>query len=194
MKHILSQYGVYTNHLASLSQDTTMKSADRAKIVGYYNKWTNAQYLLGCALFIDLLTPCAILSKVMQNDNLDIIEALSAVLMALKETGILCAMDIDQWPTYALALGKCESKDGKVFYQCQDLKNFSAAKSYYESHYKGHCAQICSIIWIRKCTLSLSIKHINKRMFLMRCVFYTCIQYSYYFALILFSQKSVSLL
>ena len=115
MTRILSQYGVYTNHLASLSQDTTMKSADRAKIVGYYNKWTNAKYLLGCALFIDLLTPCAILSKVMQNDNLDIIEALSAVLMALKETGILCAMDIDQWPTYALALGKCESKDGKVF-------------------------------------------------------------------------------
>ena len=84
MTRILSQYGVYTNHLASLSQDTTMKSADRAKIVGYYNKWTNAKYLLGCALFIDLLTPCAILS-------------------------------IDQWPTYALALGKCESKDGKVF-------------------------------------------------------------------------------
>ncbi|KAL5497336.1 hypothetical protein EMCRGX_G013797 [Ephydatia muelleri] len=70
-------------------KDTTMKSADRAKIVGYYNKWTNAKYLLGCALFIDLLTPRAILSIVMQNDNLDILEALSAVLMALKETGIL---------------------------------------------------------------------------------------------------------
>ena len=60
----------------------------------------------------------------MQNDNLDILEALSAVLMALKETGILCTMDIhvNQWPTYALALGKCESTDGKVFNQCQDLK------------------------------------------------------------------------
>ena len=46
---------------------------------------------------------------------IDIREALSAVLMALKETGILCTMGIDQWPTYALALGKCESKDGKVF-------------------------------------------------------------------------------
>ena len=32
MKRILSQYGVYTNHLASLSQDSTVKSADRAKI------------------------------------------------------------------------------------------------------------------------------------------------------------------
>ena len=77
LKHILSQFGGYTNHLASLSQDTTMKSADRANIVGYYNKSTNAKYLLGCALFIDLLTPCAILSKVMQNDNLDILEALN---------------------------------------------------------------------------------------------------------------------
>ena len=49
----------------------------------------HAKYLLGCALFIDLLSPCAILSKIMQNDSLDILEALSAVLMALKETGIL---------------------------------------------------------------------------------------------------------
>ena len=36
MKRILSKFGAYTNHLASLSQDSTFKSADRAKIVGYY--------------------------------------------------------------------------------------------------------------------------------------------------------------
>ena len=149
MKRILSQYGVYTNHLASLSQDTTLKSTDRAKIVGYYNKWTNAKYLLGCVLFIDLLTPRAILCKVMQNDQLDILEALSAVLMALKETGILCTMDIGTWPAYALTLGKCENKNGKVLYQCQDLKNFSAAKSYYESHYKRYCSQIADSIKAR---------------------------------------------
>lgn len=149
MKRILSQYGVYTNHIASLSQDTTLKSTARAKIVGYYNKWTNAKYLLGCALYIDLLAPCAILSKVMQNDHLDILEALSAVLMAFKETGILCTMDLGKWPTYALTLGKCENKNGKVLYQCLDLKNFSASKSYYESHYKEYSSQIADSIRAR---------------------------------------------
>ena len=62
--------------------------------MGYYNKWTIAKYLLGYyARYIDLLTPCALLSKVMQNDHLDILEALSAVLMVLKKTGVLCTMD-----------------------------------------------------------------------------------------------------
>ena len=35
MKRILSQFGV-----------CTVKSADRAKIKGYYKKWTNTKYLL----------------------------------------------------------------------------------------------------------------------------------------------------
>lgn len=84
MKRILSNFGAYTNHLASLSQDSTLKSADKAKIVGYYRKWTDVKYLLGCAVLSDMLNPCAILSKVMQHDHLDIVEALTAVLMEPK--------------------------------------------------------------------------------------------------------------
>ena len=54
----------------------------------------NAKYLLGCAVFSDILTPCAILSKVMLHDHLDILEALTAVLMAAKETDTLSTTDL----------------------------------------------------------------------------------------------------
>ena len=33
MKHILSKFGAYTNHLATLSEDVTTKSADRSKLI-----------------------------------------------------------------------------------------------------------------------------------------------------------------
>ena len=66
----LAKYGAYTSHLASLSGDQSIKSTDRSKIKGYYDKWTNAKYILDCALFVDLLTPCVTLSRVMQSDEL----------------------------------------------------------------------------------------------------------------------------
>ena len=50
MKRILSKYSAYTNHIASLSVDPSIKPADRAKLKGYYQKWTDAKYLLGCAV------------------------------------------------------------------------------------------------------------------------------------------------
>jgi len=49
----------------------TGQSVDRAKLKGYYLHWTNAKYILGCALFTDILTPCSIFSKVMLNDEVD---------------------------------------------------------------------------------------------------------------------------
>lgn len=47
---------------------------------GYYANWTESKYVLGCALFVDLFAPCVILSKLMQNDDLDILAALTGLL------------------------------------------------------------------------------------------------------------------
>ena len=38
MKDILSKYGVYTSHIAALSENPTIKSADKAKLKGYYRQ------------------------------------------------------------------------------------------------------------------------------------------------------------
>ena len=85
MKRVLSKFGAYTNHLAVLSEDGSVKASDRAKLRGFYTKWVDAKYLLGCALFIDLLMPCAIFSKVMQKDDLDVLGAFTSLLRTVKE-------------------------------------------------------------------------------------------------------------
>ena len=65
-------FGAYTDHLAALSEDSFVKSAGCAKISGYYKKWLDANYILGCAV-CDLLTPCTIFSKCMPYDEDDIL-------------------------------------------------------------------------------------------------------------------------
>ena len=77
---------VHTQYtLPLLSEDRSVGSSEMSKLKGYYLKWTNAKYLLGCALFVDLLTPCSILSKVMRHDDLDILSVLSSLLQSVKE-------------------------------------------------------------------------------------------------------------
>ena len=57
MKRILAKYAAYTHHLSTLSEDTSVKTVDRSKLKGYYNKWVDAKYILGCAVFVDVLSP-----------------------------------------------------------------------------------------------------------------------------------------
>ena len=137
MRRILSKYGAYTNHLTALSQDHTVKSADRAKLHGYCSWWTEAKYLLGCAVFVDVLMPCAIFSKVMQSDELDILAALTSLLQTIKETEKLSSLPLAQWPVYSATLKKLSQENGKKVYQCQEL-----GQGYYERHYKEFCAQV----------------------------------------------------
>ena len=105
-KRVLSKYVAYTNHLVALSIESNVKSTDRTKMKGYYTKWTVGKYLLGCALFIDLLTPCSIFSKEMQSDDVDILSALNSLLRSIKEIDKLSSKSLDQWPTYVATLKK----------------------------------------------------------------------------------------
>ena len=43
MRRVLSKYGAYTSHLATLSEDSSVKSVDGEKLKGYLCKWTNAK-------------------------------------------------------------------------------------------------------------------------------------------------------
>ena len=142
MRRILSKYGVYTNHLIALSEDPKVKGTDRAKLRGYCNQWVDAKYLLGCAVFIDVLTHCAIFSKVMQSDELDILAALTSLLRTLKETDKLSSLPLAQWPLYSATMKKLEEENGKKGYQLQELKKFSEAEQYYTRHHGEFCTKI----------------------------------------------------
>jgi len=96
MKRVLSKFGAYTSHLTQLSTDSSVKAVDRAKLQGYLRKWVDAKYLLGCAFFIDLLSPCAIFSKVMQEDDLDVLGAFSSLIRTVKEVNKLSSKPLEQ--------------------------------------------------------------------------------------------------
>lgn len=117
MKRVLSKYGAYTAHLTSLSEDKSVKAADRAKLKGYLKKWVNAKYILGCAAFVDLLTPCSIFSKSMQSDDLDILAAISHLIKTLNETNKLTSKSLEQWKTYSDTLKKVQDEKGQSVYQ-----------------------------------------------------------------------------
>lgn len=63
MKRIFFKYGAYTNHIAAMSEEAS--GTDHSKLRGYYKRWVGVKYVLGSALFIDLLNPCAVFSKSM---------------------------------------------------------------------------------------------------------------------------------
>ena len=96
-------------------------------------------------MFVDLLTPCAIFSKCLQSDEVDIFGALNSLLKTLKETDKLASKPLAQWTTYSATLKKCTKEDGKTIYQSQLIKKCSEAESYYSSKYEGyyHCVSDC---------------------------------------------------
>ena len=103
MRRILSKYGAYTMHLTALSEDRSVCSTDRAKLQGYCEQWVDCKYVLGCALFVDLLNPCAAFSKAMQAEEIDILGALMGLLRSLKEIEKLASLPLSGWPTYAIS-------------------------------------------------------------------------------------------
>ena len=128
MKRVLSKFGAMS-HLATLSEDRSVKAADRAKLTGYCKKWVNAKYILGCALFVDLLTPCTPRSFNLSPKN-------------SKETEKLSSKPLDQWPTYAATIRNCTEKDGNKTYQCHEPKQFSEAVRLYSSQYEDYCSKV----------------------------------------------------
>ena len=43
IKRVISKFGVYTSHIATLSEDSSVKCANSAKLKGYYQEWTDAK-------------------------------------------------------------------------------------------------------------------------------------------------------
>ena len=66
---------------------------------------------------MDVLTPCAIFSKVMQSDELDILGALNSLLRTVKETEKLSSLSLSKWPMYSATLKKISDEAGKKVYQ-----------------------------------------------------------------------------
>lgn len=110
---------------------------------GYLKKWIDAKYVLGCAVFMDLLYLCSIFSKAMQSDGLDIVGALTCLISIVKETNKPKTKSSSQWLTYSATMGKITSTNGEHF---QALKQFTEAGEYFERLHKEYCTKILECI------------------------------------------------
>lgn len=146
MKRVPSKFGAYTSHLLMLSEDSSVKACDRAKLSGYCNKWVNGKYLLGCAFFVDLLTPCSIFSKVMQKNDLDVLGAFTSLLRTVKEVNKLSSKLLENWPMYAATMKKTTQEGGEKVYQCQALQKFDQATRHYTDHHQEYCSSVTSCL------------------------------------------------
>ena len=54
---LIDRFGAYLAHLTAMTEDSSVKA--RQKLKGYIGKWQNFKYLLGSALFHNLLKPSA---------------------------------------------------------------------------------------------------------------------------------------
>ena len=146
MKRVLSKFGAYANHLTALSTDASTKSADRAKLTGYLRKWTDAKYLIGCAFFVDLLQPCSVFSKVMQEDDIDVLAGCTTLVRTIKEVNKLSSKALDEWPTYSATVKKLtvtQTESGSTTsYQLTDLLRVSQAKDHFKTKFKQYCSLV----------------------------------------------------
>ena len=59
---MLDKFGIYLQHLQSMSEDKSFKSADRQKFKGWLRKWQQARIPLLACLFLEILSPAKMLS------------------------------------------------------------------------------------------------------------------------------------
>ena len=67
--------------------------------------------LNGCAFFHDSLKPCAFLSKVLQDDNLCITEAIEAILKINRNIKNLDLTNFDDLPTVKKIISRIQDTD-----------------------------------------------------------------------------------
>ena len=82
----------------------------------------------------------------MQNDEIDILGALTSLLKTLCETETLTSKPLEQWSTYSATLKKFTNEDNKVLYQSQEVKHFTQVKEYYLTHYEDVCRKVSDCI------------------------------------------------
>ena len=105
-----------------MTEDTSLKPVDRQKVKGYVLKWQDSKILLGSALFHDLLRPCSILCKVLQEEEICVVRAIEAVMKTKKSLEKIKTTPFEDLPSVKKALGRIKhEEDGSVTYQGVEL-------------------------------------------------------------------------
>ena len=135
LERVVDRFGAYLSHMIALTEDTSLKSVDRQKVKGYVLKWQDSKILLGCALFHDLLRPCSVLCKVLQEEEICVVRAIEAVMKTKKSLEKIKTTPFEDLPSVKKVLGRIKHEDnGSTSYQGVELTHFDRARTHLEVH------------------------------------------------------------
>ena len=127
LQRLVERYGVYINHVATLSEDPTIKSIDRARLKGYFKKWKNSKVLIGAAMYVDVLKAPALLSLTLQGEKLDIVLGIRHLLKSSKSLKKMAGEDPLLWPTVKLVRNRVKEEGEDKVYQGAVLNSYTPA-------------------------------------------------------------------
>ena len=123
LQKVIDQYGAYISHLTSLSQDKSIKSEDRARLKGYVLKWSHSKFLIGSAMYIEVLKGPSILSLCLQKSDCDIVYGLKQILKVVDSIKSLRRQHPSLWPTVKLVLERIHIEGSIASYQGAEIKS-----------------------------------------------------------------------
>ena len=106
LQHLLDRYWAYINHLATLSEDQSIASADGAWLKAYCSKWMNFKMLIGAAMYNDILKFPLCLSLTLREEKLDVIKAIQHLLKARKLLQSLSKQNLLEWPSFSMVYNR----------------------------------------------------------------------------------------
>lgn len=142
-----------------MSEDSSIKAVDKQKLKSYIRKWRNFKYLLGSALFHDLLKPLAIMCKVLQEDELCIVRVIESVLKTKRSMDKLKEMPFEDLPTVKKVLEWIQREDGSISYQAAELTLYDIDLEFIKSHHVEWMESIeaCLLQRLKTCAPELEI-------------------------------------
>ena len=84
--------------------------------------------MLGCALFLDILKPAAVLCKVVQDDELCVVAAIESIWKTQRHMDQLEQTSALDLPSVKHILSTMQQSDGKSTYQGTDTARLEEAK------------------------------------------------------------------
>ena len=127
LQRIVDRFGVYCTHLYSMTSDPSLETTDQEKLKSFHQKWTQGKFLIGCAMYIDVLKVPSLLSLSLQENETDLISGIKHTLKATQTLHSLRGTDAQEWPAMTTVLAVVTEKENSKSYQGVDLIDFTDA-------------------------------------------------------------------
>ena len=115
---LIDKIGLYMQHPEEMGADKSYKSDQRAKLKGYLTQWRKTSMLLNLGFYFELLQPASCLSLALQEEELDPVRAIDALMTIKKRLAKLKAKSINDFSHLAGIKRKSKiNDDGHYVYQ-----------------------------------------------------------------------------